>query len=98
MGREAELIKEIDEHIKKAEGLYGLEFPDSDLQVIRAALCRTVEADPVNKDIGFGDTVLSCPACGKPIMNYYAPGTRPDCCQFCGQALRNKGGDPPSEK
>ncbi|MCM1221469.1 MAG: hypothetical protein NC548_44020, partial [Lachnospiraceae bacterium] len=35
ISREAELIKEIDEHIKEAGGLYGLELPDSDLQVIR---------------------------------------------------------------
>lgn len=38
MSREAELIKKIDEHIKEAGGLYGLELPDSDLQVIREAL------------------------------------------------------------
>ncbi|MCM1189834.1 MAG: hypothetical protein NC541_11130 [bacterium] len=38
MSREAELIKEIDEHIREAGGLYGLELPDSDLLVIRAAL------------------------------------------------------------
>lgn len=98
MSREAELIKEIDQHIKKAGGLYGLELPDSDLRIIQAALCKSVEADPVNRDIGFGDTALSCPACGKPIMNYYAPGARPAYCQFCGQALKSKGGDRPSEK
>ena len=35
MSREAELIQNIDEHIKRAGGLYGLELSDSDLRVIR---------------------------------------------------------------
>lgn len=38
MSREIELIQKIDEHIKKAGNLYGLELPNCDLQVIRAAL------------------------------------------------------------
>ena len=54
MSREAELIKEIDEHIKKAGGLYGLELPDSDLQVIRAAL---VEKEVKESRIVTGDVV-----------------------------------------
>ena len=54
MSREAELIKEIDKHIKKAGGLYGLELPDSDLQVIRAAL---VEKEVKESRIVTGDVV-----------------------------------------
>lgn len=42
-GQEKELIKDIDEHIKEAGGAYGLELPDSDLLVIRAALKYKVE-------------------------------------------------------
>ena len=37
MSREAELIGNIDEHIKNAGGRYGMELSDSDLKVIRAA-------------------------------------------------------------
>lgn len=43
-GQERELIKDIDEHIKEAGGAYGLEIPDSDLLVIRAALKYKVKA------------------------------------------------------
>jgi len=43
-GQERELIKDIDEHIKEAGGAYGLELPDSDLLVIRAALEYKVKA------------------------------------------------------
>lgn len=98
MSREAELIKEIDEHIEKAGGLYGLELPDSDLRIIQAALYKIVAVEPIDKEIGYGDTALCCPACGKPVTNYYAPGQQPACCQFCGQALKKRGGDPPSEE
>ena len=44
MSRELELIKEIDEHIEKAGGLYGMELPNSDLRIIRAALCMAAES------------------------------------------------------
>ncbi len=44
MSREAELIKEIDEHIKEAGGLYGLELSDSDLLIIRNALASQEKA------------------------------------------------------
>ena len=100
MSREAELIQKIDEHIKKAGGLYGLELPNSDLQVIRAALCKTVEAEPVDREYGgFGDKVSCCQTCGKPVINYWTTGAKPDYCQFCGQRLRgSKGGEPSIEK
>ncbi|MEY8518794.1 hypothetical protein AALC25_18215 [Lachnospiraceae bacterium 29-84] len=64
MSREAELIKEIDEHIKKAGGLYGLELPDSDLQIIRAALIEKeiqmsrIEAGDVVTDNGYHQEVV----------------------------------------
>ena len=64
MSREAELIKEINEHIKKAGGLYGLELSDSDLQVIRAALVEKeiqmsrIEAGDVVTDNGYHQEVV----------------------------------------
>ena len=54
MRREAELIKEIDEHIKKAGGLYGLELPDSDLRIIQAVL---IEKEIQESRIKAGDVV-----------------------------------------
>lgn len=88
MSGEAELIKKIDEHMKEANGRYGLELADCDLRVIRSALYRTVEIKPKEKDIGFGNMVLSCQTCGEPVTNYYVPGIQPLCCQFCGQRLK----------
>ena len=35
----------------------------------------------------FGDRLLCCPHCLGPETNYWAPGTKPKHCQFCGQAL-----------
>ena len=72
MSREAELIKEIDEHIKEAGGLYGLELPDSDLQIIRAALKKRVEVNtksetyPTQEIEGviFTAHKYKCPDCG----------------------------------
>ena len=64
MSREAELIQEIDEHIKKAGGLYGLELPNSDLQIIRAALVEKkirksrIEAGDVVTDNGYHGQVV----------------------------------------
>ena len=64
MSREAELIKEIDEHIKKAGGLYGLELPNSDLQIIQAALIEKeiqesrIEAGDVVTDNGYHGQVV----------------------------------------
>ena len=54
MSREAELIKEINEHIKKAGGLYGLELSDGDLRIIQAAL---VEKEIQMSRIEPGDVV-----------------------------------------
>ena len=64
MSREAELIKEIDKHIKKAGGLYGLELPDSDLRIIQAALVEKevrmsrIEAGDVVTDNGYHQEVV----------------------------------------
>lgn len=69
MSREAELIKEIDEHLRR-EGhcgklcIYGLELPGSDLQVIRTALIEKkirksrIEAGDVVTDYGYHGQVV----------------------------------------
>ena len=55
---------------------------------VKSATSRILQAKkPVEKDIGFGDKALSCPTCGKPVTNYWSPGTQPVHCQFCGQLL-----------
>ena len=66
MSREAELIGNIDEHIKNAGGRYGMELSDSDLKVIRAALVEKsiqlsrIEAGDVVTDNGYhGQVVFS---------------------------------------
>lgn len=64
MSREAELIGNIDEHIKSAGGRYGLELSDSDLKVIRAALVEKsiqlsrIEAGDVVTDNGYHQEVV----------------------------------------
>ena len=67
MSREAELIGNIDEHIKNAGGRYGMELSDSDLKVIRAALVEKsiqlsrIEAGDVVTDNGYyGEIVITC--------------------------------------
>ena len=64
MSREAELIGNIDEHIKNAGGRYGMELSDSDLKVIRAALVEKsiqlsrIEAGDVVTDNGYRGQVV----------------------------------------
>ena len=64
MSREKELIKEIDNHIGKAGRLYGLEFPDSDLEIIREALAEKctqtsrIEAGDVVTDHGYHGQIV----------------------------------------
>lgn len=64
MSREAELIQEIDKHIKKADGPYSLELSDSDLRIIQAALVEKeiqmsrIEAGDVVTDNGYHQEVV----------------------------------------
>lgn len=81
------LIKQIDEHTKKAGGWYGLELPDSDLKIIREALELVSYKAPVNKPDAFGDTTACCPNCGKPVINYFNKAATPANCMFCGQRV-----------
>lgn len=78
MKREEELIKEIDEHIKKAGGLYGLELTDSDLRIIRTALAEKyvrdsrIEAGDVVTDNGYhGQVVITCIDSKGYFQGYY---------------------------
>lgn len=51
------------------------------------ALDRLTPEKPVEEADEFGDRPLCCPHCLGPVTNYWAPGTKPKHCQFCGQAL-----------
>ncbi len=51
------------------------------------ALERMTPEKPEGKVDEFGDRYLGCPSCSGPVTNYWAPGTKPKHCQFCGQAL-----------
>lgn len=84
MSRGEELIKKIDEHIKNAGGLYGLELSDSDLRFIKKVL--EVREDLVNT--GELDKREYCPSCGKRIRGKYCIGGRtftPPFCCLCGK-------------
>lgn len=52
------------------------------------ALERLTPKKPEGKVDEFGDRYLGCPSCCGPVTNYWAPGTKPKHCQFCGQALK----------
>jgi len=57
----------------------------------KAKKCDAVERltpqKPIEEADSFGDRSLCCPRCLGPVTNYWAPGTKPKHCQFCGQAL-----------
>lgn len=48
---------------------------------------RLTPEKPIKAADEFGDRSLCCPHCLGPVTNYWAPGTKPKHCQFCGQAL-----------
>lgn len=51
------------------------------------ALERLTPKRPNERSDDFGDRSLCCPSCKMPVTNYWARGTYPKHCQFCGQAL-----------
>lgn len=57
----------------------------------KAKKCDAVERltpqKPAEETDDFGDRSVCCPHCIGPVTNYWAPGTKPKHCQFCGQAL-----------
>lgn len=61
------------------------------LRVAVEALDKQIPKAPQMKAYpGFDPDVashLACPTCGEGVTNYWAPGTKPKHCQFCGQAL-----------
>ena len=48
---------------------------------------RLTPEKPIEEADDFGDRSVCCPHCLGPVTNYWAPGTKPKHCQFCGQAL-----------
>lgn len=64
MSEETRIIKEIDSHLKKAGGLYGLELSDSDLKIVRKALLSEhtrksgIRAGDVVTDNGYHQEVV----------------------------------------
>lgn len=51
------------------------------------ALERLTPQKPILEAEDFDDRSVCCPNCIGPVTNYWAPGTVPKHCQFCGQAL-----------
>ena len=59
----------------------------AELGVAAEALDKQIPDKPIEEVDDFGDRHVCCPTCIGPVTNYWAPGTRPKHCQFCGQAL-----------
>jgi hypothetical protein len=59
-----------------------------DKKLIHEALKKQIQTEPIEEADDFGDRSLCCPNCIGPVTNYWAPGTKPKHCQFCGQALK----------
>lgn len=58
------------------------------LEKVKEAVDKQCAKQPYDKVEGFGDRVMACPTCQKPVTNYWSPGTKPIHCQFCGQKLK----------
>lgn len=59
-----------------------------DKKLIHEALKKQIPTEPIEEADDFGTSSLCCPNCIGPVTNYWAPGTKPKHCQFCGQALK----------
>lgn len=59
-----------------------------DKNFIHEALKKQIPTEPIEEADGFGTRSLCCPNCLGPVTNYWAPGTKPKHCQFCGQTLK----------
>lgn len=76
------------EIIDSGIALGGGDYVDIEaLKVAADALDRLTPKKPITEADDFGDRSLCCPNCIGPVTNYWAPGTKPKHCQFCGQAL-----------
>ena len=62
-----------------------------DKKFIHEAIKKQIQTKPIAEADDFGDRSLCCPNCLGPVTNYWAPGTKPKHCQFCGQALKWEG-------
>lgn len=56
-------------------------------RMVLEALIKTKAENPVDKNDNFGNTITSCPGCGRAIINYYNPSIKPSYCMLCGQKL-----------
>lgn len=79
------VVQAITEYAKE-QGFTALVLIDKKL--IHEALKKQIPTEPINEADDFGDSSLCCPTCIGPVTNYWAPGTKPKHCQFCGQALK----------
>lgn len=94
---EKSIVERIDEHLAGNQDFYGVEFGNEELKIIRASLAKQIPEAPTMKPFeGFSAeeaSALSCPTCGNPVCNYWAPGNNPKHCQFCGQKLKWRSGE-----
>lgn len=94
---EKSIVERINEHLAKNQKFYGIELGEEELNIIRSALAKQITEPPTMKPFeGFSAeeaSALSCPSCGNPVCNYWAPGNNPKHCQFCGQKLRWSSGE-----
>lgn len=89
-----EAIRRIEQHNDRhseRERLFEIHITEA-LNMAIAALEKQIPKEPEWKALdGFDAAVasrLACPNCGEGVTNYWAPGTKPAHCQFCGQALK----------
>lgn len=79
------VVQAITEYAKE-QGFTALILIDKKL--IHEAIKKQIQTEPIEEADDFGDRSLCCPNCIGPVTNYWAPGTKPKHCQFCGQALK----------
>lgn len=72
----------------RTENLGDSETMELAKQMGAKALDKQTPEKPIDEADDFGDNSLCCPTCIGPVTNYWAPGTKPKHCQFCGQALK----------
>lgn len=67
----------------------SLRYPaDSSNAVV--CMAKQILAEPVDIQDEFGDSILSCARCKKPVTNYWNASHKPAYCQFCGQKQDRK--------
>lgn len=67
--------------IRKSNSIGGSEMPEWNRSFMR-------EKKPIDRVDTFGDTVLCCPTCKNPVVNYLNKSIQPPYCMMCGQKLK----------